>query len=163
MPFPTRKIGNTQVSALGFGAMGLSIAYGDVPSGSERVDFLDAVYARGCTFFDTPDSYGDNEALLGKWFARSGKRKDIFLATKFSLKALLRGESKIPRAEPEYVPQAFADSLKNLGTDYVDLYYLHRSVCDVRTSAQADLRVSPSPSPEVPIEKTVGAMAELVK
>ena len=85
MPFPTRKIGNTQVSALGFGAMGLSIAYGDVPSDSERLDFLDAVYARGCTFFDTSDSYGDNEALLGKWFARSGKRKDIFLATKFAI------------------------------------------------------------------------------
>ncbi|KZV75160.1 Aldo/keto reductase, partial [Peniophora sp. CONT] len=145
MSLPTRRIGGTQVSALGFGAMGLSMAYGDVPSDSERLDFLDAVYARGCTFLDTSDSYGDSEALLGRWFARSGRRKDVFLATKFGLGPVVRGESKIPRAEPDYVPQALAASLSKLGTDYVDLCYLHR------------------PSPEVPIEKTVGAMAELVK
>ncbi|VDB85370.1 unnamed protein product [Peniophora sp. CBMAI 1063] len=145
MTVPTRKIGDAQGTALGIGAMGLSMAYGDTPSDSERLDFIDAVYARGCTFLDTSDLYGDSEALLGKWFARSGQCKSIFLATKFSLKPLVRGESKIPRAEPEYVAQALSASLRDLGADYVDLYYLRR------------------PSPEVPIEKTVGAMAELVK
>jgi len=145
MSFPTRKIGDTEVTAIGFGAMGLSTSYGEVPPDNERLQFLDTVHSRGCTFWDTADAYADNEELIGKWFQRSGKRDDIFLATKFGLEKVIKRESDIPRAEPEYVAQAIQSSLKRLQTDHVDLYYLHR------------------PSPVVPIEKTVAAMAELVK
>lgn len=148
MSLPTRKIGDTEVTAIGFGAMGLSTGYGEVPPDDERLQvftlssitsfldtkcqytlpsqFLDTVYSRGCTFWDTADAYADNEELIGKWFQRSGKRDDIFLATKFGLEKLIKRESDIPRAEPEYVAQAIQSSLKRLQTDRVDLYYLHR-------------------------------------
>jgi aryl-alcohol dehydrogenase-like predicted oxidoreductase len=76
-------------------------------------------------------------------FQRTGKRSEIFLATKFGLAGGIPG--RIVRAEPEYVKEAFNKSLQRLGVDYVDLYYLHRA------------------DPTVPIELTVQAMAELVK
>ncbi|KAI0065910.1 Aldo/keto reductase [Artomyces pyxidatus] len=141
MSLPTRKIGDTTVSAIGFGAMGLSAGYGKVESHEEGLDFLDEVLKRGCTFWDTSDAYLDNEELIGKWFARSGRREDVFLATKFGL----ADPTRFPNGDPDYVREEFARQLKKLQTDYVDLYYLHRA------------------DPTVPIEKTVGAMAELVK
>lgn len=70
------------------------------------------------------------EELIGKWFARTGKRKDIFLATKFGLADPLR----FPNADPAYVKTAIKDSLKKLQTDYIDLYYLHRSVSSLLPS-----------------------------
>ncbi|KAI0050210.1 Aldo/keto reductase [Auriscalpium vulgare] len=143
MSLPTRKIGNTPVAAIGFGAMGLSIGYGPVPDDEERFAVLDAAYANGCTNWDTADAYGDSEALLGKWFARTGKRKDIFVATKVGIAGPMEGHW--PNGDPDYVRSQFANSLKNLQTDYVDLYYLHRV------------------DATIPIEKTIGAMAELVK
>ncbi|KAI0044142.1 Aldo/keto reductase [Auriscalpium vulgare] len=143
MSLPTRKIGNTQVAALGFGHMGLSMGYGAVGTDEERLQFLDGVFERGCTNWDTADSYGrgDSETLIGKWFARTGKRKDIFLATKFGL----ADPKRFPNGEPTYAKEECNASLARLQTDYVDLYYLHRA------------------DPKVPIEKTVAAMAELVK
>ncbi|KII86675.1 hypothetical protein PLICRDRAFT_163919 [Plicaturopsis crispa FD-325 SS-3] len=139
---PTRKIGNDDVTAIGFGAMGLSAYYGSIASDEERLDFLDTVYAKGCTFWDTADIYKDNEDLIGKWFKRSGKRNDIFLATKFGV----TGNSARPiNGDPEYVNKSFAKSISRLGVETVDLYYAHRA------------------DATVPIEKTVGAMAELVK
>ncbi|CAL1708523.1 unnamed protein product [Somion occarium] len=143
MSLPLRKIRDTPVTAIGWGAMGISAFYGAVPSDEERFKVLDAVYASGCTFWDTADRYGDSEDLIGKWFKRTGKRNDIFLATKFGLDSNIPGRTVC--GDPEYVPKAFQRSLSRLGTDHVDLYYLHR------------------PDPEVPIELTVGAMAELVK
>ncbi|THH09712.1 hypothetical protein EW146_g8608 [Bondarzewia mesenterica] len=136
MPFPTRNLGGSQVNSIGFGAMGLSVGYGDTGSVEDRLKHLDAVYEHGCTFWDTSDAYQDNEEILGKWFARSGKRKDIYLATKFGL----ADPTKFPNGSPEYVKVAFENSLKKLQTDYIDF---------------AD--------PTVPIEKTIAAMAELVK
>jgi len=65
MSLPTRKIGNSQVTAIGYGAMGLSAFYGAIVSDEERLKFLDALYASGCTFWDTADLYGDSEELLG--------------------------------------------------------------------------------------------------
>lgn len=62
--------------------------------------------------------------LIGKWFEKTGKRKDIFLATKFGL----ADPTRFPNADPAYVRTAFENSLKKLKTDYVDLYYLHRYV-----------------------------------
>ncbi|KII86685.1 hypothetical protein PLICRDRAFT_177438 [Plicaturopsis crispa FD-325 SS-3] len=139
---PTRKIGDSDVSAIGFGAMGLSAFYGKAASDAERLGFLDTVYARGCTFWDTADAYHDNEDLIGKWFKRSGKRNEIFLATKFGFTP---DKEKLITGDPEYVRAAFAKSIARLGVESVDLYYAHRT--DVT----------------IPIEKTVAAMAELVK
>ncbi|KAJ7916084.1 NADP-dependent oxidoreductase domain-containing protein [Mycena leptocephala] len=137
---PTRNIGNSTFSAIGFGAMGLSAFYGQVESDEERFKVLDAAHAAGCTFWDTADGYGDSEELLGKWFKRTGKREDIFLATKFGFKADLSVDGS-----PEYMRKAVVASLAKLGVESIDLYYLHR----------ADTKV--------PIEHTIGAMAELVK
>ncbi|KAK0447376.1 NADP-dependent oxidoreductase domain-containing protein [Desarmillaria tabescens] len=135
-----RKIGDASVPAIGFGAMGISCLYGAVGSDEERFKIFDAAYAAGCTFWDTADVYLDSEDLIGKWFKRNpGKRDSIFLATKFGI--TMQGS----RGEPEYVKQQCYTSLKRLGVDYIDLYYQHRV------------------DPKVPIEKTVEAMAELVK
>ncbi|KII86674.1 hypothetical protein PLICRDRAFT_43317 [Plicaturopsis crispa FD-325 SS-3] len=139
---PTRKIGNDDVSAIGYGAMGIAAFYGKVASDEERLKFLDEVYARGCTFWDTADIYKDSEELIGKWFKRSGKRNEIFLATKFGM---VMSKDRLINGDADYVHAAFAKSLATLGVDSVDLYYLHRA------------------DPKVPIEVTVGAMAELVK
>ncbi|KAF9057099.1 NADP-dependent oxidoreductase domain-containing protein [Panaeolus papilionaceus] len=140
MPLPTRKIGNDNVTAIGFGLMGLSAFYGTkFDSDEERFKVLDAALEEGCTNWDSADIYGDSEDLVGKWFKRTGKRDQIFLATKFGITPT--GTD----GRPEYVRASIEKSLKRLGVETIDLYYLHRA--DQKT----------------PIEKTVGAMAELVK
>lgn len=145
-PNPTRQLGASgpQVSALGFGAMGLSAFYGPVPNDSDRLALLDRAYELGQTFWDTADVYGDNEDLIGKWFARTGKREEIFLATKFANMRFADGSVKV-RSDPEYVREACEKSLQRLGVEKIDLYYCHR--VDGKT----------------PIEKTVRAMVELKK
>ncbi|PCH44696.1 Aldo/keto reductase [Wolfiporia cocos MD-104 SS10] len=142
MSLPTRRIGEHIVSAIGYGAMGISAFYGKPLPDEERLKVLDAVYENGCTMWDTADVYADSEELLGKWFKRTGKRNEIFLATKFGLRY---SPTRTVNGDPEYVHEAFEKSLSRLGVDSVDLYYFHRA------------------DPDVPIEKTVGAMAELVK
>ncbi|KAJ7036068.1 NADP-dependent oxidoreductase domain-containing protein [Mycena alexandri] len=137
---PTRQIGNFTFSAIGFGAMGLSVAYGQTESDEDRFKVLDAAYAAGCTFWDTANIYGDSEVLLGKWFKRTGKRADIFLATKFGF-----GANLSLSGTPENVRASAEASFEKLGVDTIDLYYLHRADANV------------------PIETTVAAMAELVK
>ncbi|PCH44692.1 Aldo/keto reductase [Wolfiporia cocos MD-104 SS10] len=142
MSLPTRRIGEHIVSAIGYGAMGISAFYGKPLPDEQRLKVLDAVYENGCTMWDTADVYADSEELLGKWFKRTGKRNEIFLATKFGLRS---SPTRTVNGDPEYVHKAFEKSLSRLGVDSVDLYYFHRA------------------DPDVPIEKTVGAMAELVK
>ena len=66
---PTRKIGDANVPAIGYGAMGIAAAYGDVLSEEERFKVLDALYEMGCTHWDTADIYLDSEDLIGKWLA----------------------------------------------------------------------------------------------
>lgn len=124
---PTRQLGKggPWVSALGFGAMGLSALYGDAVEDEERLALLDKVFEMGCTFWDTAEGYGDNEELIGKWFKRSGKRDQVFLATKFGVKGLADG-TRVFSNEPEYIRNAIDESLKRLGTDHVDLWYCHR-------------------------------------
>ncbi|KAK6988628.1 Aldo/keto reductase [Favolaschia claudopus] len=141
MSVTTRKIGDSTFPGIGFGVMGISSFYGKVDSDEERLKVLDAAYAAGCTFWDTSDIYGDSEELIGQWFKRTGKRSEIFLCTKFGFKP---GSFEVD-GSPAYVKAAVEKSLKRLGVDYFDLYYLHRA--DAKT----------------PIEHTVGAMAELVK
>ncbi|EMD39724.1 hypothetical protein CERSUDRAFT_81102 [Gelatoporia subvermispora B] len=141
MSLPQRKVGDATVSAVGYGFMGLSAFYGKIAPTEERLKMVDAVYDSGVTFWDTANVYGDSEDLLGEWFRRTGKRNNIFLATKFGLGS----PGRVVNGEPEYVRQAIDESLKRLGVEHVDLWYLHR------------------PDPVVPIELTVGAMAEAVK
>ncbi|KAH6675174.1 aldo/keto reductase-like protein [Halenospora varia] len=141
----TRKLGKNgpQVPSLGFGMMGLSFGYGKTESDEERFEVLDRAYELGETFWDSSDIYGDNEELIGKWFAKNPeKRKDIFLATKFAFKDSLNGAYTID-SSPEWAKEACEKSLKRLGIETIDLYYCHR----VDT--------------ETPIEKTVKALAEL--
>ena len=146
---PTTKLGKNgpEVAALGLGLMGLSAIYGATEPDSERLAFLDRAFELGATNWDSADVYTDSEDLVGKWFARTGKRDEIFIATKFAMKR--EGDGKTLKvtvdSSPEYVKQACAKSLKRLGVETIDLYYCHR--VDGKT----------------PIEKTVEAMVELKK
>ncbi|KAH8649725.1 NADP-dependent oxidoreductase domain-containing protein [Tricladium varicosporioides] len=140
---PLRKLGKNgpEVPALGLGLLGMSVAYGTVPSDEERFKILDRALELGCTFWDSADLYGDSEALLNKWFKRTGKRNEIFLATKFGF---VKGKSiNEIDSSAAYCKKACEESLKTLGTDYIDLYYLHHA------------------NPETPIEETMRALAEL--
>ena len=104
---------------------------------------LDRAYELGATNWDTSDVYGDNEILIGNWFKKTGKRNDIFLASKFAAK-VEDGKMNVYN-DPEYVRSACDLSLKRLGVEVIDLYYCHRF------------------NGKVPVEDTVSAMAELVK
>ncbi|KAL8849951.1 MAG: hypothetical protein Q9221_005057 [Calogaya cf. arnoldii] len=143
---PTRQLGKNgpQVTALGFGAMGLSAFYGAPESDEERFKVLDRAYELGETNWDSADIYMDSEDLIGKWFKRTGKRNDIFIATKFAYRVKPDGSREL-RSDPPYVREACRKSLSRLGIDCIDLYYCHR--VDGKT----------------PIEHTVQAMAELQK
>ncbi|KAJ3813007.1 NADP-dependent oxidoreductase domain-containing protein [Lentinula aff. lateritia] len=84
---------------------------------------LDAVYAGGCRHIDTAHIYADSEALLGKWFKKTGKRDDeIFLATKFGI------TTQGPCGDPEFVKEQFTTSLERLGVETIDLYYQHKCI-----------------------------------
>ncbi|KAH9887274.1 Aldo/keto reductase [Cubamyces lactineus] len=139
---PTRKIGKNLVPALGYGAMVLGGAYAPKLPDEERFKVLDTLHELGYTNWDTADVYGDNEDMIGEWFKRTGKRDEIFLATKCGLRP---EPGKVVSGDPAYIHKAIVKSLQRLGTDHVDLYYLHRA------------------DPTVPIELSVRAMAELVK
>jgi len=144
---PIRKPGKNgpEVSALGFGLMRLSAFYGKPESDEERFNVLDRALELGETFWDSADIYQDSEDLVGKWFKRTGKRNEGFLATKFGNKSRGPGQGILIDSSPEYVNVACDKSLKRLGVETIDLYYCHR--VDKVT----------------PIEKTVEAMVELRK
>ncbi|KAI1097472.1 Aldo/keto reductase-like protein [Jackrogersella minutella] len=128
---PTRQLGKAGpgVPSIGFGMMGLSVAYGKVPSDEERFKVLDRAWELGATFWDTAAGYGDCEVLIGKWFKlHPERRQDIFLATKFGL-GLKMEDDKIQiyiDSTPENCQAACEQSLHKLGTDYIDLFYVHR-------------------------------------
>jgi aryl-alcohol dehydrogenase-like predicted oxidoreductase len=147
MTLPTRTLGQTgpTVSAQGLGCMGMSFAYG-APDADESVATIARALELGVTFFDTADMYGfgHNEELVGK--ALAPHRDEVVLATKFGIYLNPDDPSgRGVRGDAEYVRQACDASLGRLGTDHIDLYYQHR------------------PDVTVPIEETVGAMAELVE
>jgi aryl-alcohol dehydrogenase-like predicted oxidoreductase len=147
MPIPTRALGRDgpQVPAVGLGLMSIAGYYGSAGSLDDQVAILEHAYASGQWFWDTADVYGDCEDVVGEWFKRSGKRNDIFLATKFGGQMDSGTGAFTIRSDPEYVKIACEKSLQRLGVDVIDLYYCHR--VDKIT----------------PIEKTIEAMVELKK
>ncbi|AOZ51844.1 aldo/keto reductase [Chromobacterium vaccinii] len=137
--------GGPQVSELGLGCMGMSAFYGPHDD-AESLATLDAALDLGVNFLDTADMYGPhtNEQLLAKLLAR--RRGEVVLATKFGIVMDSADPAKRGvNGRPEYVRASCEGSLKRLGVDHIDLYYQHRI------------------DPDVPIEETVGAMADLVK
>ncbi|KIF83616.1 aldo/keto reductase [Noviherbaspirillum autotrophicum] len=142
----TRKLGQQglEVSALGLGCMGMSEFYGRGDE-AESMATIHRALELGINFLDTADMYGPfvNEVLVGK--AIGDRRDKVILATKFGNVRGEKGEFLGIRGDAAYVRQACDASLKRLGVDHIDLYYQHRV------------------DPNVPIEETIGAMAELVK
>ncbi|HEX6425094.1 MAG TPA: aldo/keto reductase [Acidimicrobiales bacterium] len=145
MTLPARALGRTgpTVSAQGLGCMGMSFAYG-TPDNDEALATIERALDLGVTFFDTADIYGfgHNEQLVGK--ALAPHRDDVVIATKFGIHLDADTGGRGVRGDADYVRQACDASLGRLGLDHIDLYYQHR------------------PDVTVPIEETVGAMAELV-
>ncbi|WP_411137545.1 aldo/keto reductase [Streptomyces sp. C10] len=139
---PTRHLGELVVSAQGLGCMGMSHGYGESDD-AQSVATIHRALDLGVSLLDTSDFYGagHNEELIGR--AIAGRRDEVVLATKFGFANRL-GEPTMIRGDAAYVREACDASLSRLGVDHIDLYYQHRV------------------DPDVPIEETVGAMAELV-
>jgi aryl-alcohol dehydrogenase-like predicted oxidoreductase len=137
-----RRLGSTEVSAIGLGCMSLSYVYG-ASDDSKGIDLIRDALDLGVTLLDTSDAYGNghNEELVGR--AIAGRRSQTFLATKFGNLGGRGG--KYADGRPEFVLSYCDASLERLGVEVIDLYYQHRI------------------DPLVPVEDTVGAMAQLVK
>jgi aryl-alcohol dehydrogenase-like predicted oxidoreductase len=139
-------LGNStlNVNRIGLGCMGMSEFYGSFDD-VESIDTLHKAIDLGVNFFDTADMYasGGNEKLIGKAF--KGRWEDVILATKFAVMRGPNGEWLGLNGQPEYIKKACEQSLLNLGTEAIDLYFMHRQ------------------DPKVEIEEIVGTMSELVK
>ncbi|MEV0438891.1 aldo/keto reductase [Streptomyces spectabilis] len=146
-PIATVRLGTggPLVGVQGFGAMGISSAYGHTDDAAAR-DTLEATVEAGVTLIDTADMYGTgaNEEFLAPFVA--AHRDDITLATKFGIQTRADDPAhRTVRNEPAYVREAVEGSLRRLGVEVIDLYYMHRR------------------DPAVPLAESVGAMAELVR
>ncbi|MCU9614947.1 aldo/keto reductase [Caldibacillus lycopersici] len=141
-----RKLGNQglEVSTIGLGCMGMSDFYSG-RNEEEAIQTIHYALDHGITLLDTADMYGvgKNEELVGR--AIKGRRNEVVLATKFGNVRAADGTRLGVSGHPDYVKQACDASLKRLGVDHIDLYYQHRV------------------DPKVPIEETIGAMADLVQ
>ena len=142
-----RKLGNSklEVSALGFGCMGLSSGYGPAVEKQEGISVLRAAVERGVTFFDTAEVYGPfvNEELVGE--ALAPVRKEVVIATKFGFKIGADGKQAGVDSRPEHIKEVAEASLKRLKTNVIDLFYQHRV------------------DPNVPIEDVAGAVKDLIQ
>lgn len=139
-----RILGSLEVSKIGLGCMGMSDYYGP-GNDALSIRVIHEAIDRGVTLFDTADVYGigKNEQLVGR--AIKGRRNGVVIATKFGNEKNFNGQFVRVNGRPEYVKSACEASLKRLDIEVIDLYYQHRV------------------DPDVPIEDTVGAMAELVR
>jgi aryl-alcohol dehydrogenase-like predicted oxidoreductase len=142
----TRTLGTgLEVSAIGFGAMGMSQSYGPGPDRDANIALLRAAVERGVTFFDTAEVYGPfvNEELVGE--ALQPVRDQVVIATKFGFAFDADGKQTGLSSRPEHIKQVADASLKRLRTDHIDLFYQHRV------------------NPDVPIEDVAGAVRELIQ
>ena len=139
MTMKKRKLREIEVSAIGYGCMGLSHGYGALPPKDEAIRLIRMAYDLGCTFFDTAEGYGAgaNEELLGE--ALEPFRNEVVVATKLHIRGE-RGEKLKKQIETR-----LDASLKRLRTDHVDLYYQHRV------------------NKDIPVEEVAGIMGELIK
>ncbi|WP_033926102.1 aldo/keto reductase [Sphingomonas sp. 35-24ZXX] len=139
----TRYINATPVNAIGLGCMSLSWGYGTLPPREMATALLNRALDLGYDHLDTANIYGlgHNETLIGE--ALKGRRGEFFLATKMGI--VIEGEKRGINCRPEAIRRCIDESLTRLQTDHVDLYYMHRRDRDV------------------PIEESVGAMADLIK
>ena len=137
-----RKLGNLEVSAIGFGCMSISANYGPAADRSQGIEVIRAAHDKGVTFFDTAEVYGPytNEELVGE--ALAPFRDKVVIATKFGFK--IDGSIGL-NSRPAHIKKVVEESLKRLKTDRIDLYYQHRV------------------DPEVPIEDVAGAIKDLIK
>lgn len=143
-----RKLGQQglEVSALGLGCMGLSFAYGTAASEEQSMKVLHRALDLGMNFWDTAELYGPytNEELICRAL-KDRSRQKVIIATKFGFKLNAKGEIIGLISTPDHIKKTVDESLKRLGTDYIDLYYQHRL------------------DPDTPIEDTMGSLADLVK
>ena len=135
-----RNLRDLKVSAIGYGCMGFSHGYGPGPDKNEAIQLIRKSFDLGCTFFDTAAAYGDNELLVGE--ALRPFRNKVVIATKFTL-TTNEGGSQLRSLQS--IRQRLETSLKNLGTDYVELYYQHRV------------------NKDIPVEEIAYSMGELIR
>jgi len=142
-----RKLGKSglEVSALGFGCMGISFGFGPALDKTDGIAIIRAAVERGVTFFDTAEVYGayTNEQVVGE--ALAPFRKDVVIATKFGFKIDAAGKQAGLDSRPEHIKEVANASLKRLKTDVIDLFYQHRV------------------DPNVPIEDVAGAVKDLIQ
>ena len=143
-----RKLGkgNLEVSAIGFGCMGLNYAYGPATAKQQAIAVIHAAVERGVTHFDTAEAYGPftNEELVGE--ALAPYREQVVIATKFGFDIAPDGQRRGGlNSRPDHIRQVAEASLKRLNTDVIDLFYQHRV------------------DPDVPIEDVAGAVKELIQ
>lgn len=142
-----RKLGKSglEVSAIGFGCMGISFGFGPAIDKKDGIALIRAAVERGVTFFDTAEVYGayTNEELVGE--ALAPFRKQVAIATKFGFKIDAAGKQAGLDSRPEHIKEVAEASLKRLKTDVIDLLYQHRV------------------DPDVPIEDVAGAVKDLIQ
>src|SRR5581483_1977075 len=140
-----RKLGNLEVSALGFGCMGLSYGYGPATDKQQAIHVIRAAVDRGVTFFDTAEIYGPftNEEVVGE--ALAPVRDRVVIATKFGFRIADNGQLQGCDSRPARIRQVAEAALKRLRTGVIDLFYQHRV------------------DPNVPIEDVAGAVKDLIR
>ncbi len=138
-----RKLGKLEVSALGFGCMGLSFGYGPATEKQQAVSMIRAAFERGVTFFDTAEAYGPytNEELVGE--ALEPVRDKVVIATKFGFESGMPAQGT--NSKPERIRAVADAALKRLRSDVIDLFYQHRV------------------DPNVPIEEVAGTVRDLIQ
>lgn len=141
----TRKIGKLEVSAVGYGCMGLSHGYGATPDKNDAIKLIRSAFEFGCTFFDTAEGYafGQNEALVGE--ALHPFRSDVVISTKFGGPKVVGTHLEPQELTPAEIRRHCEESLRRLQTDHIDVYYQHRV------------------SEKVSVEEVAGCIGELMK